>query len=125
MTDKAVVFTDITPEITVYRYSPEKALDTLKAKVTRLNTAAVFEGSRTLVRALARDGLMDDGKESLLECRSFNHVQDFLADINNFYSRATTRGLRLSISVRSTNTLSTTSRIVRVRPPLSMLSALT
>lgn len=58
---------DITDDITVYRYAPEKALDTLRAKVARLNTAAVFEGSRTLVRALATDGLMDDGKDELLE----------------------------------------------------------
>ena len=67
MANKVVVL-DITPEITVYRYSPEKVLETLKAKVTRLNTAVVFEGSRTLTRALAKDGLMEDGNDSLLEC---------------------------------------------------------
>lgn len=63
------VVVDITPEITVYRYSSERVMETLKAKVVRLNTTAMFEGSKTLIRALARDGLMDDGKEDLLECR--------------------------------------------------------
>ncbi|EIM82893.1 uncharacterized protein STEHIDRAFT_171042 [Stereum hirsutum FP-91666 SS1] len=58
---------DITPEISVFRYSPDKALKYLTAKVTRLSKAEITEQSRTIVRNMAKDGLMDDGKESLLE----------------------------------------------------------
>lgn len=58
---------DITPEITVFRYSPEKALSYLRIKVMRLSKAEITEQSRTIVRNMAKDGLMDDGKESLLE----------------------------------------------------------
>lgn len=39
----------------------------MKAKVTRLVVPAVFENSKTLIRALAKDGLMEDGKENLLD----------------------------------------------------------
>ena len=45
-------------------------VETLKAKAERLNTPALFEQSTTLIRALAKDGLMEDGKEKLLECMS-------------------------------------------------------
>jgi ribonuclease H2 subunit B len=41
----------------------------LQAKVCRLSKHAVAEKSRTMVRNLAKDGLMDDGKEDLLERR--------------------------------------------------------
>ncbi|KAI0695473.1 ribonuclease H2, subunit B [Cytidiella melzeri] len=58
---------EITPELTVYRYSPEKVLAYIQSKVARLNSPALFETSRTLMRALAKDGLMEDGKEQLLE----------------------------------------------------------
>ena len=36
-------------------------------KVSRLSKHAVAEKSRTIIRGLAKDGLMDDGKEDLLE----------------------------------------------------------
>ena len=58
---------DITPELTVYRYSEDKVLEYLQAKVSRLSKQAVAEKSRTIIRGLAKDGLMDDGKEHLLE----------------------------------------------------------
>jgi hypothetical protein len=58
---------EVTPEITVYRYSPEKLLAYIQKKVSRLNSPALFETSKALVRTLARDGLMEDGKEQLLE----------------------------------------------------------
>ena len=61
----------ITPEIVVYRYSQEQVIESLKTKVTRLVVPDVFESSKTLIRALAKDGLMEDGKESLLDCRYF------------------------------------------------------
>ncbi|KAG1734686.1 ribonuclease H2, subunit B [Suillus paluster] len=57
----------ITEEITVYRYSHDIVLENLKGKVGRLSDPRVAEMSRTLVRNLAKDGLMDDGKEELLE----------------------------------------------------------
>jgi ribonuclease H2 subunit B len=51
----------------VYRYSPTKVLEYLRIKVARLARPEVFERSRTLIRGLAKDGLMEDGKEDLLE----------------------------------------------------------
>ena len=64
-----VEFTDVTPELTVYRYSEDKMMEYLQAKVSRLSKAAVAEKSRTIIRNLAKDGMMDDGKEDLLERR--------------------------------------------------------
>ncbi|KAH8107902.1 ribonuclease H2, subunit B [Cristinia sonorae] len=58
---------EITPEITVYRYSRAQSLTLMKAKVARVHTPEIFEASRTLVRNLAKDGLMEDGKEALLQ----------------------------------------------------------
>ncbi|KAI9463581.1 ribonuclease H2, subunit B [Lactarius psammicola] len=60
-------FQDITPELKVYRYSEDKVIEYLQAKVTRLSRHEVVEKSRTLIRNFAKDGLMDDGKEDLLE----------------------------------------------------------
>ncbi|TFY69151.1 hypothetical protein EVJ58_g571 [Rhodofomes roseus] len=57
---------EITAEIIVYRYSQEKTMNYFKAKVGRLATPSVCEMSSTVVRQLAKDGLMDDGKEDLL-----------------------------------------------------------
>jgi ribonuclease H2 subunit B len=58
---------DITPELKVYRYSEDKVIEYLQAKVTRLSRHEVVEKSRTLIRNFAKDGLMDDGKEDLLQ----------------------------------------------------------
>ena len=57
---------EITAEITVYRYSPERTLSYLRTKVARLSHQDVSEMSRTLTRSLAKDGLLEDGKEELL-----------------------------------------------------------
>ncbi|OSD06871.1 hypothetical protein PYCCODRAFT_1403688 [Trametes coccinea BRFM310] len=57
---------DITPEITVFRYSPEKALGYLQSKVSRLSDRSISELSRTINRNFAKDGLFEDGKETLL-----------------------------------------------------------
>jgi len=43
-----------------------KLVEYLRVKVARLATPEVFEVSRTLIRGLAKDGLMEDGKEDLL-----------------------------------------------------------
>ncbi|KAH9979172.1 ribonuclease H2, subunit B [Russula compacta] len=58
---------NITPELTVYRYSEDKMTEYLQAKVFRLSKHSAAEKSRTIIRSLAKDGLMDDGKENLLE----------------------------------------------------------
>lgn len=63
----SLFYAEITPEIVVYRYSPVRVLEYLRVKVVRLSAQEVFEGSRTLIRGLAKDGLMEDGKEDLLE----------------------------------------------------------
>ena len=59
-------FADVTSEITVYKYSIPRLIDYLRDKVRRLVASEVFKCSRTLVRNLAKDGLMEDGKEDLL-----------------------------------------------------------
>lgn len=51
-------------------------MDYLRAKVARLATPQVFEGSRTLIRGLAKDGLMEDGKENLLEGKEDDSALD-------------------------------------------------
>ena len=67
---------EITSDITVYRYSKERSINYLKAKVERLSQPTICEMSTTVVRHLAKNGLMDDGKEDLLnrESRRMNHV---------------------------------------------------
>ncbi|CAL1707637.1 unnamed protein product [Somion occarium] len=57
---------EITPEIIVFRYSPECVLEYLRGKVTKLWKPAILESSRTVVRGLAKDGLMEEGNEALL-----------------------------------------------------------
>ncbi|KZT26700.1 hypothetical protein NEOLEDRAFT_1240767 [Neolentinus lepideus HHB14362 ss-1] len=57
---------EITPDIVVYRYSQSQLVEYLRKKVSRLSQPEVVESSRTLIRGLAKDGLMDDGKEHLL-----------------------------------------------------------
>lgn len=59
--------TEITPEITVFRYSPEKLLQELRKKVAALSVPRITEMSRCLVRSLAKDALMEDKNENLLE----------------------------------------------------------
>ncbi|KAL1743831.1 ribonuclease H2, subunit B [Schizophyllum fasciatum] len=57
----------ITPEITVYRYDPARLTAYLQRKVSRLANSDLQERSRTVTRGLAKDGLMEDGMEELLE----------------------------------------------------------
>lgn len=42
-------------------------VDHLRKKITRLVAANDFRESLTVIRLLAKDGLMEDGKETLLE----------------------------------------------------------
>ncbi|CAA7261686.1 unnamed protein product [Cyclocybe aegerita] len=57
---------EISPEIIVYRYSPAKFLKYLRAKVAYLESSVVLDKSQTVIRNLAKEGLMDDGREDLL-----------------------------------------------------------
>ncbi|KAF7985101.1 hypothetical protein HWV62_8995 [Athelia sp. TMB] len=67
---------DITPEIVVYRFSIPKLEEYLRLKVARLGDQDVTESARTLVRKLAVDGLMEDGKEDLLKTHPHNDSSD-------------------------------------------------
>lgn len=58
---------EITPEIVVYRFSAPRLEEYLQLKVARLGAQDVTESSRTLLRKLAMEGLMEDGKEDLLK----------------------------------------------------------
>ena len=60
-------FSEIAAGISVYRFSMQILVDYLRKKVTRLVEANEFRESLTVVRLLAKDGLMEDGKETLLE----------------------------------------------------------
>lgn len=58
---------DITPDLTVYRFSRPKLIEYLLKKVTRLCEGGIVAKSRALTRELAKDGLMDDRKDELLK----------------------------------------------------------
>lgn len=58
---------DLTPELAVYRYDPERVIKVLQKKVEHLAQPAILDRTRTVVRSLAKDGLMEDGQEELLE----------------------------------------------------------
>ncbi|KAK2464258.1 hypothetical protein APHAL10511_003715 [Amanita phalloides] len=58
---------EVTLDITVYRFSESKVLDYLRRKVERLASPNVVEESKTLLRSLAKDGLLDDDNEKLLK----------------------------------------------------------
>ncbi|KAJ7602260.1 ribonuclease H2, subunit B [Roridomyces roridus] len=70
---------EITEEITVYRFSPEKTVAYLRTKVERLSTPETTELSRTLIRNLAKDGLMEDGREELLKVGRIRAACDLVA----------------------------------------------
>lgn len=73
--------TEITSEIVVYRISLPRILEYLQAKVVRLATSEVLEISRTTIRGLAKDGLMEDGKETLLQGKLHSIKEDLLVNI--------------------------------------------
>ncbi|KAI0630363.1 ribonuclease H2, subunit B [Trametes polyzona] len=72
-------FKEITPDITVFRYSPDRTLECLRAKVSRLSHESISELSRTLNRNLAKDGLLEDGKEELLAAARIRGACDLLS----------------------------------------------
>jgi ribonuclease H2 subunit B len=58
---------EVTPDLIVYRYNDSKILEYLQKKVAHLASEGVLDGSKTLIRGLAKDGLLEDGNEQLLE----------------------------------------------------------
>jgi hypothetical protein len=58
-------YLDISADIVVYRFSPTKLNEYLRKKIAHLVTCSALD-SRTIVRELAKDGLMEDGREDLL-----------------------------------------------------------
>ncbi|RDB25321.1 hypothetical protein Hypma_007709 [Hypsizygus marmoreus] len=58
---------EVTSEIVVYRLSRLRILEYLRMKVTRLVAPEVLEVSRATIRGLAKEGLLDDGKDYLLQ----------------------------------------------------------
>ncbi|KAF8160811.1 ribonuclease H2, subunit B [Crassisporium funariophilum] len=74
-----IKISDISPEIVVYRYSASKFLEYLRLKVSHLERCSAFEQSKTIVRGLAKDGLMEDGKEELLQLGRVHACCDLLS----------------------------------------------
>ncbi|KAG6903090.1 hypothetical protein C0995_006277 [Termitomyces sp. Mi166 len=70
---------EITPEIVVYRMSQTKILSYLRAKATRLSALEVLEVSKTTTRDLAKDGLMEEGKDALLQAGRLRAACDLLS----------------------------------------------
>ncbi|KAG6866716.1 hypothetical protein C0991_011375 [Blastosporella zonata] len=69
---------EISPEIVVYRLSEAKVLEYLRSKVTRLSSPNALEVSKSIIRTLAKDGLMEDGKEDLLQVGRVRAACDLL-----------------------------------------------
>ncbi|TBU33816.1 ribonuclease H2, subunit B [Dichomitus squalens] len=72
-------FKEISPEITVYRYSAERVQTYLRSKVERLSHKDVSEMSRTLTRSLVKDGFMEDGKDELLKAARLRTACDLVS----------------------------------------------
>ena len=90
----------------MYRYSQEKLLAYLSKKVTRLSESGDVNKSRTLERQLAKDGLLEDGKEEGDEHIKFHHASfmDFLKDPDHskelcIYSKCPSELLRRVVDI--------------------------
>jgi ribonuclease H2 subunit B len=70
---------EFSSEIVVYRYSQKKFVDYLRAKVAHLQKCPSFDESQTLTRNLAKEGLMEDGKEELLKLARMRACCDLVA----------------------------------------------
>ncbi|KAJ3762825.1 ribonuclease H2, subunit B [Lentinula raphanica] len=70
---------ELPPDIVVYRFSATKFVEYMRLKVENLLKGNVIDESRTLVRSLAKDGLMEDGKESLLKAGRVKIACDLVA----------------------------------------------
>lgn len=65
----ALMYTEITEDIRVYRLCLVKVREYLRTKVDRLSNVAVYDSFKTLTRGLAKDGLGLDLKEQNEELR--------------------------------------------------------
>ncbi|KAJ7217837.1 ribonuclease H2, subunit B [Mycena pura] len=74
---------DIAEDITVYRFSSEKVVEYLRTKIERLSTPEAADISRTVVRSLAKDGLLEDGKEELLQVGRIRAACDLVGQYIN------------------------------------------
>ncbi|CAK5281794.1 unnamed protein product [Mycena citricolor] len=72
-------FQDATEDLAVYRFSTEKLVSYLRCKVDRLATAEMTEVSRTIIRSLAKDGLMETGREELLRVGRIKAACDLIS----------------------------------------------
>ncbi|KAI6121484.1 ribonuclease H2, subunit B [Pisolithus sp. B1] len=70
---------EITAEITVFRYSQERLMEQLTKKVAALATPRITEMSRSLIRGLAKNALMEDEHEELLTLGRTQLACDLLA----------------------------------------------
>lgn len=68
---------EVNSDLIVYRFSQPNTLLYLEKKVARLSKGGVIDKSRTLARELAKDGLMGEGKEKLLEGRPIDWTTAF------------------------------------------------
>ncbi|KAK0461281.1 ribonuclease H2, subunit B [Desarmillaria tabescens] len=57
---------EVASDIMVYRFSSTKVVDYVRKKVDHMSSFPVIEMSRSITRNLAKDGLLDDGREMLL-----------------------------------------------------------
>lgn len=62
----SLYISDITSDMTVYRFSPVKVIEYAKLKVARIAIPLVFETCRALVQEVAKNDLMEDDAEDLL-----------------------------------------------------------
>jgi len=103
----------------VYRLSVQKIVEYLRFKVARLATPNILEVSRTLVRGLAKDGLMEDGKENLLQskCSKCWQVLPHSNDPSGLYC------LRLTCAIPTSKYTNCVICLIRVRGPFLELFA--
>jgi ribonuclease H2 subunit B len=59
------ILQDVTEELSVYRFSYLKLMQSISAKVAHLSQPSVFDAYPSLQRQLAKNGLLDEGKDEL------------------------------------------------------------
>ena len=96
-------YSEITEDLVVYLFSKPIFLSDLEKKADRLSKSGAVEKSSVLLRELAKDGLMDDGKEKLLESKSVVLAREVVVDnrCSCFLRRKAKIGLRSDLAVYS------------------------
>ncbi|PFH53808.1 hypothetical protein AMATHDRAFT_54330 [Amanita thiersii Skay4041] len=69
----------VAQDVVVYRYSSIKVIEYLKKKVSQLMDSNAIDDSKVMFRSLAKNGLMDDGNEKLLEVGRIRAACDLLS----------------------------------------------